>query len=117
MGLGGHDDAAGESFAAIPGWLCPEVVGILVNDHGFSDDICCPELVGKKAHPRVPVIGKEYGEVAGMVAVRLVGRVPVASRCGKRIVGIADCAHAVVVQVKAKRTDRLLIAGCRLVGR
>jgi hypothetical protein len=33
MGLGGHDDAAGESFAAIPGWLCPVVVGILVNDH------------------------------------------------------------------------------------
>jgi len=47
-----------------------------MNDNGFSDDICRSEFIREKIHSCIAVIGKKDRKVASMVAVGLMGRVP-----------------------------------------
>lgn len=88
-----------------------------MDDDRFSNHVCHPKAIRKKAHPSVTVVGKENGEVTSVIAVRLVGRIPVFA-CGlKRIIRIAYFTTSVFMDVKTVRPNRSLIGASRLIGR
>lgn len=93
------------------------VVRVLVNDDRPPDDIGYFKFVGEETHPGIAVIGEEDGEVAGMVAVGLIFRIPMFARCLKRVGGVSNLAVPVFMNVKAMGTDwRSTIPG-GLIGR
>lgn len=81
-----------------------------MDDQGSADHICCTDFVCEKSHSRIPIIGKQHGEIAYVVAMRLLGRVPVTACCGKGIFRISYRADAMLMQMKTKWPDLRLIA-------
>ncbi|MDR7315343.1 Mg2+/Co2+ transporter CorC [Brevibacillus nitrificans] len=62
-----------------------------------ADYIRYTKLVCEKAHTRVAVIGKERGEISGVIAMGLIGWVPMRAGGLKRILRIADGTGVVFV--------------------
>lgn len=110
-------DPARQSLACVAGRLSAIVVGVLVDHDGSSDDICRSELIGKKAHARVPVTRYEHGEITDMISMRLIGWIPVFPGGLEGLLWIPDRTYSFFVKVEAKRADGLLISSGRFVGR
>ena len=109
--------AASQAFPRITGRLRPVVIGILVDDHRFTDDVLGPETVVEKTHPGISVVGKQDGEVTGMVAVRLLIRVPVLTGILKGVLRISHLARAVFMNMKTVGTDGVFSFLSRLIAR
>jgi hypothetical protein len=86
-----------------------------VDDHGSADDIPDAKPVGEKAHFAVPVIGKQCGEIARVIAVGLIRRIPMPIRGFERTGWIAHLAYSVFMYVKPMGADRRLTALRRLI--
>ncbi len=108
--------AACQAVSRIAGWLGAIVVGVLMNDDGFPDDVGDTEPVRKKAHARIPVVGEQDREIPRVISVRLVGRIPVFSGSLKRVVRVSDSTAPVFVNVEPVRTDWLPMCRSGLIG-
>lgn len=81
-----------------------------MDDQASADHIGCTDFVCEKSHSCIAVIGKQHGEVADVVAMWLLCRVPMTACCRKGIFRISDGANAMLMQMKAKWPDLRLIA-------
>jgi len=106
--LGRYNEATCQALTGVSGRLSAVIVWVLVDDDGFPNDICGSKTIGEKIHPSVSIIGEKNGKVSRVIAVRLVGGIPVLAGRLKRIGGIADGAGTLVVDMEAKRPDRLM---------
>jgi hypothetical protein len=87
-----------------------------MDQYGTADYLPHPKPVCEKAHFAQAVIGKEDGEIAGVVAVGLLIGVPVSS-CGEEgVVWIANAAVSIHMHMKAMGADWISAGRGRLVG-
>jgi hypothetical protein len=98
-------DAACQSFAGVACGLSTVVIRVLMDYYGLADYIAHLKPVGEETHPRPAIIGKEYGEITGMVAVGLVGWIPVFTGGRKGRLRVAHSAGPVFMNMKAVGTD------------
>ncbi len=103
------DHSAGQPFTGGAGGLCAVVIGALVNDDGMTDDVGDSKTVRVKTHQSPAVVGKQHRKIAGVIAMGLVGGIPMFSGRLKRIRRIADRAYPIFMNVKAVGTDGWLI--------
>jgi len=87
-----------------------------VDNYGFVYNLLGFKGTGKEAHAGVPTVGKEHRQITGVVAVGLVGWVPMVAGGLEGIPGIADAAAAALVDMKAVGTDGLVALVGRPVG-
>jgi hypothetical protein len=111
------DNPASQPLSCVSGRLSTIIIRALMNDHRFAYYLVRAESIGKKAHACVSLVGKQNGKIPGMIAVELVGGVPVSAGSLEWILGIPHGTVAIFMEMKAMGADGTLLAASRLIGR
>lgn len=110
-------DPAGQTPARVPGRLGTVVIGVFVNNYCMSDNRGRLKFVREEGHGGISVIGEQDGQIPGMIAMRLPGRVPVPACGQKGVFRVAGLAGPVFMDMETVRPNRLPVTCGWLIGR
>jgi len=112
----GLNNPASQPSSGVSCRLGPVVVRTFVDDHRFPDDIRNPEPVGEESHTGISAVGEKDGEIAGMIAMGLIIRIPVLSGSLKGICRVSRGAVPSFMDVEAVGSYLRPSFGCRAIG-
>lgn len=87
---------AGNFCTRVTGRLCGEIIGVVMEDYNFPDDIFHPKAVSQKRGYRKAVIPKQWRQVARMVGVPAIFWVVMRHGMGERFISAAPAVGSLV---------------------
>lgn len=108
---GPGNEAAGDLVSRVPCARAGEIIRLVVNDDGFSQDLAHREAIRQKGHKGKAIVAEQRRKVARVMGMPAAVRIVVGAHIRKRVRGIPG-ARSSLVDMKAK--DSLAAGRCAM---